>query len=101
MGEAIVEIDDALIHLSLPRHVVSLTRVRRRVFRCCHPGRLAPEACPAPHPEALGRDDEEEVEHHVAADFGSATIISSSTRAPGELSWLTQSVVLAGRQSPK
>src|SRR5207302_11239182 len=33
--------------------------------------------------------------------FGSATIMSSSTRAPGELSWLTHNVVLAGRQPPK
>lgn len=33
--------------------------------------------------------------------FPSATIMSSSTRAPGELSWLTHKVVLAGRQSPK
>ena len=34
-------------------------------------------------------------------DFGSATIMSSSTRAPGEESWLMQIIVLAGIQSPK
>ena len=33
--------------------------------------------------------------------FANATIMSNSTRAPGELSWLTHKVVLAGRQSPK
>ena len=32
---------------------------------------------------------------------GPAAIISSSTRAPGELKLLMQMVVLAGRQSPK
>ena len=33
--------------------------------------------------------------------FGSATIMSSSIRAPGELNWLMHTVVLAGSQSPK
>ena len=35
------------------------------------------------------------------SDFGSATIMSSSTRAPGDDSWLMQIIVLAGIQSPK
>jgi hypothetical protein len=34
-------------------------------------------------------------------DFGNTAIMSSSTRAPGVDSWLTQIVVLAGFQSPK
>ena len=38
---------------------------------------------------------------HFPADFGSATIMSSSTRAPGEESWLMHTVVEAGSQSPK
>src|SRR5450759_1245680 len=36
-----------------------------------------------------------------SACFGSATIMSSSMRAPGDESWLMHTVVLAGRQSPK
>src|SRR3954470_22194797 len=33
--------------------------------------------------------------------FGTATIMSNSTRAPGDDSWLMQIMVLAGSQSPK
>ncbi len=35
------------------------------------------------------------------ADFGNATIMSSSIRAPGDDSWLMHTVVEAGSQSPK
>src|SRR5438309_968715 len=35
------------------------------------------------------------------AFFETATIMSSSTRAPGDDSWLMQIIVLAGSQSPK
>ena len=38
---------------------------------------------------------------YFPADFGSATIMSSSIRAPGDESWLMHTVVLAGSQSPK
>ena len=38
---------------------------------------------------------------YFPADFGSATIMSSSMRAPGDESWLMHTVVLAGSQSPK
>jgi len=42
-----------------------------------------------------------ESDGYFPADFGSATIISSSIRAPGDDSWLMHTVVLAGSQSPK
>ena len=38
---------------------------------------------------------------YFPALFGSATIMSSSMRAPGEDSWLMHTVVDAGSQSPK
>lgn len=38
---------------------------------------------------------------HCYFFFGTATIMSSSTRAPGEESWLMHTVVEAGSQSPK
>jgi hypothetical protein len=38
---------------------------------------------------------------YFVADFGSATIMSSSMRAPGDESWLMHTVVEAGSQSPK
>jgi hypothetical protein len=58
MGETVVQIDDALVHVTLPWNDWRLTRQRQELF--------PPDYFPA--------------------DFGSATIISSSTRAPGELS---------------
>jgi hypothetical protein len=38
---------------------------------------------------------------YFPALFGSATIMSSSMRAPGDDNWLMQIVVEAGSQSPK
>src|SRR4029078_8145494 len=50
----------------------------------------------------FGFDDAREMlrKRHVAF-LGSATIMSSSTRAPGDDSWVMQTVVLAGLQAPK
>ena len=67
---------------------------------------------PTPHPFVLvGRsvspsptrreDTIEGARLYLPADFGNATIISSSIRAPGDESWLMHTVVEAGSQSPK
>ena len=51
-----------------------------------------------------GAETRRKIEHcrfYFDADFGSATIMSSSMRAPGDDNWLMHTVVEAGSQSPK
>src|ERR1700688_2321225 len=53
-------------------------------------------------PRIFRRDNAGEMRRKRHEAFvGSATIMSRSMRAPGDESWLMQTVVLAGRQSPK
>ena len=65
-------------------------------------GRKRPDGCSPPSPRFNGeRERKNTPSAPYFSDFGSATIISSSTRAPGEDSWLMHTIVLAGIQSPK